>query len=231
MDLHDDNLKMADSLGVNIVMMDTKLAEMISEAQTIEKQMAMLINQMNNLKNSIAEHKASLDGDSDIMQTPIPKVETSAEGKPADLLTVNQLPNSKPSVQSTPKVEITPKAEPVIEPEVKVSMPPQKTGVMDVRVGVHSDKTRLVFDIIGSTQHQLFHDKDVGIFTITLPETPWNTLSSRTYAFNQLAGYEAKSTGNGTIVAMAIKNTSDVKILALEKTETKPARLVVDLIK
>lgn len=240
--MDDTNVKMAEPLGVNIVMMDSKLTALIDEAETIESQVSQLIKRLTLLKQSIAGYAQPVDKQNPLAQTPV-STET-AMAKPEALLPVSKL-ESKPLPKSSPQVEKSAEVEQpttITTTEVGKSVTEDvapkssekmtaKNGVMDVRVGVHSNKTRLVFDIVGSTEYQLFHDKDVGIFTITLPDTPWATVTSKTYKFDQLAGYEAKPSGNGTIVAMAIKNTSDVKILALDKTSSKPARLVVDLIK
>lgn len=212
----DDNertagIPMAQSRGVNVTVMDKHLESLMIETSVIEAQVQHLMGRLQFLRDKISAKDAY---QKTIIETsPVIAVEPKiAEAKPQVILPVPERKIVKPTSQKIVK---------------KGKAKPTGKGVYNIRTGVHNDKTRLVFDINGSTKHNVTVDTEAGIVTITLPDTSWGTSNSQMYKLNQLSGYEAKSSDKGTIIAMAIANTSDVKTMAL----SKPNRLVVDLMK
>ncbi len=212
-----DSSKMAGVRGLNPQLMDEKLQGFIKETESIELRVATLLTRLNYLRDEISAYgQTRIETISEVVQNP-------AEAKPQVILPV---PDRKKAQAEPPKPAVKTKA---VKPKTKTL--PMKDGVYNVRYGAHSDKTRLVFDINGSTNHEMSFDKEAGIVTIMLPETQWSTQNSRTYKSSQLSGYEAKSSGQGTIIAMAVKNTSSVKTTKIGKSGSKQSRLVIDLMK
>ena len=206
-------VKMAQARGINPRLMDEKLSDLIKETESIELKLATLLRRLNYLRDEIVTYD----------QTRVEKINTVIAPAPSKIKPQTILPVPEPKMVKPKK-----KAKKKIVQHKKL---PMKSGVYNVRYGAHSDKTRLVFDVNGPTKHDMIFDKEVGIVTITLPQTSWATSTSRTYKSSQLAGYEAKSSGQGTIVAMAVKDTSSVKTQMIGKSGNKPARLIVDLVK
>ena len=205
---------MAQPRGVNVTVMDKHLESLMTETSVIEAQVQHLMGRLQSLRDEIGAHGNAYQ-------------ETIVETLPVKPVTQEPAQEKPQIILPVPK-EKAKKASPKPVAKKKTQMPkPKGKGVYNVRHGVHSDKTRLVFDVNGSTKHDIAVDTEAGIVTITLPDTQWGTGNSRMYNLNQLSGYEAKSSAQGTIIAMAIANTSDVKTMAL----SKPNRLVVDLMK
>lgn len=198
-------LAMAKSRGVNVTVIDRHLESLMNETSLIESQVQHLMGRLQSLRDEIGIENAY---EITIFET-MPAVEVISE-------------------KIEPQV-IVPAPERAIEKPISIApkIVSKAAGVYKIRHGIHANKTRFVFDVNGSTKHKMAFDSEAGIATITLPDTLWSTSNSRIYKLNQLSGYEAKSSGQGTIIAMAIQNTSDVKTTIL----SKPNRLVVDLIK
>jgi hypothetical protein len=205
------NLPMAKSRSVNARILNERLQELTNEAASIENQMSVLLARLNRLRDEISGYDVTR---IDVLENTVVK---PAEAEPQVILPVPERP--KPAQAVKPDVQ---------KPTVKKQ--PTKlsgNGVVNVRVGAHSDKTRMVFDINGTAKHTMNYDAEAGVVTIAMPETQWSAANSKTFKNTQISGYEAKESGEGTIVAIAVKNTSDVKTMIL----SKPNRLVIDLIK
>jgi len=215
---------MAEMRGINPYLMDDQLRKLITEAQSIELRVETLLNRLNMLSAEIQEYKKPIVNPN--ISTIVDKNKTqTAHAAPQQILPVADRKPEQQKVMAKPALKIVKKAKPAVK---KLS---NKKGVVNVRYGTHKDKTRLVFDMNGSTKHEMVFDEEVGIVTVTLPQTGWATLSSKTYNTKQIAGYEAKKMDSGAIIAMAVKNTSSVKTHVIGKTKSKPARLIVDLMR
>lgn len=239
-------IPLLDPQGINMNMMDARLDKMVNEANDIEFQIAILIERLKKMRDEISgfaliqknEVRADPNAPNDMdindivaitLETDtVTSIETPVDSGVVADASIMDLQPSKPAMVKQHK-----EAEP--KPQVKTQSPPQKTsnepGVFDVRTGVHSDKTRIVFDVNGSTKHSINFDREVGLVTLILPDTQWSTTSSKNFKMTQLSGYDAKSEGNGTAVAMAVSNTSSVDVVTLAPSGSRPARLVIDLMK
>lgn len=213
--------RMAGVRSINTELLNKDLSNMIADTKAIESQIKDLQNKLENLRSQIALTSAIPFKDNapvadEAPQTIVPSVQEDAhlEDK-AKIITENVKPQQKPSVQKS-------------SPKTKTAL---KSGVNSVRTGVHKDKTRLVFDINGSTKHTTDFDKELGLLTVTLPQTQWGTTTTQAYRLPQLSGYEAKNSGQGSIVALSLKGVSSVKTSTIQKTGVRPARLVIDLMK
>lgn len=215
------DIRMAGARGVNVKVLDKELGALLHEATDIEKQMMALSDRLMKLKQKISGFDTTV-----IEQLPVQMI---ASEKPKTILPVAERPKIEQKTPPKPTVKkIVKPAKP--KPVVKTTVSKAK-GVVGVRVGVHKDKTRLVFDINGSTARTHDFDKEAGLLTISLPNTPWATKAQRMYKLSQVSGYDVNKQGQGSVVALAVKNTSSVKTSVIAKTKTKPARLIVDLIK
>jgi hypothetical protein len=212
-----DSSKMAGLRGLNPQLMDEKLQGFIKETESIELRVATLLTRLNYLRDEISAYGQTR------IETISEVVQNTADTPPQVILPV---PDRKTIQAETSKTVVKTKS---VKPKAKTL--PKKNGVYNVRYGAHKDKTRLVFDINGSTNHEMSFDKEAGIVTIMLPGTQWSTKNSQTYKSSQLSGYEAKSSGQGTIIAMAVKGTSSVKTSKIGKSGSNPSRLVIDLMK
>jgi len=209
------NLPLAGSRGINMTVIDKRLSDIVAEASSIEYKMQELLTRLNSLKLELNSYDTVA-----IVKQPMPKVTWTNN--------IPELVKEQPVALTAEPIEA--KISPAITKSETVKKPvvtDKLQGVNNVRYGVHKDKTRLVLDINGSTAHSMNFDKEVGIITLNLPKTKWSTATSKTYALSQISGYEAKSTKQGTIIAIAVKNASDVKALSL----FNPSRIVLDILK
>lgn len=240
-------IPITDPHGVNMNMMDARLQQMVTEADDIEQQVAVLVERLRKLRDDISGlafvNKVSMVADpapnpvqeaellQPISRTEIPKPPVASLPRPESVTQSAQPPKAQAQLKPVATdFVVEEKIAPVTAKE-NVVTPKLADGVVSVRDGVHSNKTRLVFDVNGSTKHSVAFDKEAGVLTLKLPNTKWSTAKNRTYKLSQLSGYEAKPDGDGTIIALAVKGTSAVKVEALGKSGNRPARLVVDLIK
>jgi len=202
------SIRMAGSLGLNTKIISKNIDDLIYRARDIENKMNDLMAELQDLRGKIQTQKTA----------------TVATSAPEPIIPViKQRPVATKTIVAPQK------------PKQKANTPKKtystKQGVINVRTGMHKDKTRLVFDINGSTKHTQDYDKQTGLVTLTLPETPWTIAQNKMFKLSQLSGYDANVMGQGSVIALAVKNTSTVKTQTIKKTGNKPARLIVDLIK
>ena len=225
------NISLAANRGLNVDMMDYRVGALMAEAQKLEHDMDMLLARMNALHMDIKKQKKMMDADMamEAVAVDTPQVLVAIE-EGRDKVAEDMPEASMTEPVHSPKTEtIQPKPQPK---KAKANAAFMKDGVVNIRHGVHKGKTRLVLDINGSTSHTVDFDKEVSLVTIALPKTVWSTAASKTYKLQQLSGFEAKSQGQGgSVVALVVKNTSDVKTSTMTKSGSKPARLVIDLMK
>lgn len=227
--------------GINLAVTDDHLLQLLNEANRVEEQLSHMAGRLTELRRDIIAYRHHTKTGPSLKQPPMlgDRAVEEATIAPAsgDVVTVDRAVEKqtlKPRTVIVTKkgVPVEPEkaevAKSITEPAKKEDVISNSDGVYKVRYGLHADKTRLVFDLKnGSTQHTMNFDKQAGIVTVTLPEAPWKTASGQTYKLEQLSGYEAKQSGQGTIVAMAVKGTSSVKTMSL----SSPNRLVIDLIR
>jgi len=210
--------QMAGPRSVNVNLLDDRLRALTDEAQSIETKMAVLLSRLNDLRDEIQGY------DQTMTQAYKPEI---ASQPPQTIIPVQNY--SKPEKTAAAAKKLSPKK---VKPRPQETSKPQTPlakgqGVVNVRTGVHKNKTRLVLDIRGSTRHSMNFDREAGIVTLAMPQTKWSTASSRTLSLNQISGYQAKHSGAGTILALAVENTSDVKGMTL----SNPNRIVLDMMK
>ena len=250
---------LSNSMGVNVEMLDKDLADLVGEAQTVEMQVAVMLKKLSDIRMEISNYKQMPDiGFDDVANmNAIPIEDVIAQeidvapviaARPNTVTTLEQ-PDPDAELQVvTIKAplsydDVQPASQPMVVDSTELKAPPQlqatpkqpspilANGVTNIRTGIHYDKTRLVFDINGSLDHSMDFDRDAGLLTIAMPNTKWATNTKGTFKLTQVNGFDAKPTGQGTMIAMDVKNTSDVKIQKIKAMGNKPARLIIDLIK
>ena len=205
---HGGNLPLADSRGINLSMMDRDLHDLTVKARALENQISAMVSDLDHLRQKI-------NGYSKMVMTVEPVQATEpAKGAPQAILPVPEKPEVKKVDKPTPTYTTTTS---------------DKNGIVGVRYGAHKTYTRLVLDINGSTKHTMDFDKEAGIVTITLPNTAWATVKNKTYKSSRVMGYEAQAAGQGTTIAIAVKNADKVKTSTIGATKGNPARIVVDV--
>ena len=217
-----NDLPIAESKGLNAQVMDGYVTSLINETAQIEAQVEKLMQRLTSIRMELAAYQPN-SNTADTQSTSL--IENYSSGKPLKEL-------DTPVVSNTKAKTLVKKADkPTVQSQNKPRPPVVKSnGVLNVRTGVHSNKTRLVFDVNGPLNHNFDYDKEVGLLTVTLPETKWSTTTEKTYNLKQIKGYEAKPQGQGTVIAMIVTNTQSVKTSTIQKTGGKPARLVIDLV-
>lgn len=210
-------LDLAPQKGINNAVMDNYLAILIQDASKIEDQIKILNSRLKYIRSELSEYQLK-----NIDKHHIDTVATD--------LKIRQKPVLEPDNKPRPKVHKVAKKPAMPKPQANTKHY-GKQGVINLRIGKHSDKTRLVLDINGSIAHSFSFDKEAGFITLMLNNTKWATKNSEVYKSGQLAGYQAQDQGQGSIIAFAVSNTKDVKVSTIKKTSGKPARIIIDLIK
>lgn len=239
-------LPLLDPQGINMDMMDSRLADMVREANDIEFQIAVLIERLQKMRNEISgfalvkKVKTESPSAEQSMKTIDDIVDDTLEpdaGEPSEqginnehsgVVADESIMNLMAEEEAAEPQETKPQPKP--QPQAQKPVP-SGDGVVDVRVGVHHDKTRIVLDVNGSTKNNVNFDREAGLLTVTMPDTEWSAPQSKTYKLSQIQGYEAKSENGGTVIAMAVTQTSNVDTVTIARKNNRPARLVIDLMK
>jgi len=200
-------------LVTDVMMADVE--NMVDDARVIQSQIDQLTAKLKDLQAKILLHNSRRH-----------EAEPVAETLPVNIIAQS---NNRPLLQApVPQNKIMARKK-AVDVETPVT---GGNGVINLRIGSHSDKTRLVFDMSGSTRHTYDFDREAGLLTITLPETTWNTDTEKFYRMTQISGYQAKPAATkGTVIAFSVKNTTAVKTGTIGGSSNRPARLIIDLLK
>lgn len=111
---------------------------------------------------------------------------------------------------------------------------PANTGkpvVYDLRVGEHSDKTRIVMDVNAKTGFNVDIDNTERIMVVDLPNANWNSRMSQNFGKSPfISSYKVEPSGNGHIVIFQLKKNASVGYKAdLKGFEGTSRRLVIDV--
>lgn len=108
-------------------------------------------------------------------------------------------------------------------------------GVKSIRVGEHSDRTRVVFDLNGAVSYSYDLDNAENLLVIEMPSVAWNTRDSQSFKKSPLVvGYNSyPGPNNGTTFVLQLKKQTKVlKESLLKPTAVNPHhRLMIDLAK
>ncbi len=100
-------------------------------------------------------------------------------------------------------------------PPKKASPPPSHDGVvaLNLRVGEHADKSRIVFDTNHRTNFSIDLDNDEKLIIIELPKARWIDGSSKTFKGSKLLesySIEPLNNGTGTMIVLSLKKTTKI---------------------
>jgi len=146
---------------------------------------------------------------------------------PAQPEPVEELPET---AQTVPPA-VTEKAEP---PSQKPTKPSDgKTQVYDLRVGEHTDKTRLVLDVSAQTSYSTDLDNMEKLLVVELPEAAWSAPENQEFQGSPvLSSYRVESVNNGqgSLLVLQLKRPATLLFSGkLPATSGKGQRIVIDL--
>jgi hypothetical protein len=110
---------------------------------------------------------------------------------------------------------------------------PSGLSVLDLRLGEHANKTRLVFDLSGATSFRADLDNAEKILIVEIEKAAWNAAASKTLSSPMVQSYSTQPLdgGNGVRVILVLKKNATISsqsMLKPEGTQSKH-RLVIDL--
>lgn len=110
---------------------------------------------------------------------------------------------------------------------------PSGLSVLDVRLGEHTGKTRLVFDVTGSATFRADLDNAEKILIVEIEKAAWNAAATKTLSSPMVQSYstQALDGGNGVRVILVLKKNASISSQSLLKPEgAQPNhRIVIDL--
>jgi hypothetical protein len=110
---------------------------------------------------------------------------------------------------------------------------PSGLGVLDLRLGEHTGKTRLVFDVNGAVTFRADLDNAEKILIVEIEKAAWNAAAAKTLSSPMVQSYstQALDGGNGVRVILVLKKNATISSQSLLKPEGAQAnhRIVIDL--
>lgn len=205
-----------------------KMAPSIIRLIAIESDIQTLVKQLETLLNS--EPPPQKAPTQEIAPTPLSSAGSSAPVALADEPAMEPDAPALESMASGAPVPITGQASPPA-PSRPV-LPAGKIAVLDMRVGEHPDKTRIVLDVSGKTSFRADLDKAERILLVELPETVWRAPASTRYPDSKLlVSHVAESTGDGpTLLIVQLKTDADLIYQGtMSGKDGKGQRIIIDL--
>jgi hypothetical protein len=192
----------------------------------LERAVQDMRNDFNLVEPSIRRLMA-LEGEMQMLVAELEKLNIS------NSLAIQEKKSNKPPSNTTAKKSNTQSSTASKSSFVKKSAPPvgSQPSIFDLRVGEHSDKTRIVMDVNTKTDFSVDIDNGERIMVVDLPNSSWDARTSQTFAKSPyISSYKVESTDTGNIVIFQLKR--DVKIgykADLKGFEGSSRRLVIDV--
>jgi N-acetylmuramoyl-L-alanine amidase len=125
----------------------------------------------------------------------------------------------------------TPPATPAQVPQVITPPAAMASSVMDIRIGEHPGKTRIVLDVRGKTGFTADLDNQEKILVAELPEAGWNATAQKTLSSSPLiASYRTEALDNGgTLLIVQLKKSASIAYKGAMDDPGKGQRLIIDL--
>lgn len=141
------------------------------------------------------------------------------------------LPPATASGVTTPPAAAAPPAAPAQAPQVITPITPAVASVMDIRIGEHPGKTRIVLDVRGKTGFTADLDNQEKILVVELPEAGWSAAAQKTLPSSPLiASYRIEPLDNGgTLLIVQLKKSAAVSYKGAMDDPGKGQRLIIDL--
>lgn len=145
-------------------------------------------------------------------------------------------PNSTTHNSKLKKNAVVPTSNPKLSSSkgfVKKSAPPlsNQPVIYDIRVGEHSDKTRIVMDVNSKTSFNADIDNNENILIIDLPNTQWDARTAQNFAKSpNIKSFSVEQSGNGNLAIFQLKRNVRISYKAdLKGFEGSSRRLVIDV--
>lgn len=110
---------------------------------------------------------------------------------------------------------------------------PSGLSVLDLRLGEHTGKTRLVFDVTGTATFRADLDNAEKILIVEIEKAAWNAAATKTLSSPMVQSYstQALDGGNGVRVILVLKKGASISSQSLLKPEGAQTnhRIVIDL--
>lgn len=106
------------------------------------------------------------------------------------------------------------------------------SSVMDIRIGEHPGKTRIVLDTRGKTSFTADLDNQEKILVIEIPNAEWNAATQQNFANAPLlSSYRIEQNGNaGIMLIVQIKKAATISYKGvMDEPKTGGQRLIIDL--
>ena len=110
-------------------------------------------------------------------------------------------------------------------------IPQGATGLIDIRVGDHKGKTRLVLDMAKAVDVRFDLDAEENIMVVELPGQSAANITSKTFnKSNLLKGYDVQKSGDNTLVIFMFKKPTEiVETMQLKGNGNSAHRIVFDM--
>lgn len=139
---------------------------------------------------------------------------------------------SLPPVAPAPSAAATPPpAAPMQAPQVITPPAVTASSVMDIRIGEHPGKTRIVLDVRGKTGFTADLDNQEKIMVVELTEAGWSAAAQKTLSASPLiASYRIEALDNGgTLLIVQLKKSAAISYKGAMDDPGKGQRLIIDL--
>ena len=134
---------------------------------------------------------------------------------------------------SGPPAQMAEKPPPAPPPSTTPPPVSGKSGVLDMRVGEHPDKTRIVLDVGGAADFSYDLDNGEKILVIELPNSKWQTTTQGTYSKSPvLKSYRTDSMNNGAGARLILQLKGPATVIYSGSIKGKRAgekRVILDL--
>jgi hypothetical protein len=229
------------SLGVLGLNLDTyfsgNMEDPIARIERVERAVSAMNRDMKTIAQPIQRLVAI---ESDIQEL-VGQLESLLENEPAPMAGSN--PASSNSSMYSQELASTGPPTAIAPPMQKQYTPPAPAAktwpadsggskVLDVRLGEHKDKTRIVFDVTGKANMRFDIDNAENLLVVELPGTGWSTAMSKANLKSPLiAAYSVQPTAdNGSRIIIQLKHPANVIYNGTYPPNgNKKHRLVLDL--
>jgi HAMP domain-containing protein len=156
-----------------------------------------------------------------------PQIATEQNKRPMQILRANT--NIAPKTMPQPKPAVTTYQD--ANASFASQIPQGATGLIDVRIGEHKGKTRMVLDMAQAVDIRYDLDNEENIMVVELPGGTSMTTRSKTFPKSSLLkGYDIQDNGDSTLAIFAFKKpTSIVETMQLKGRGQSAHRIVFDM--
>lgn len=156
----------------------------------------------------------------------------ASESQPSEIVVQNVgVPVVTPPVTTTTQPILTTAPTPVTQPIPTSAIPANAIAVKNLRIGEHTDKTRMVLDMTGEAPYTVTLNADGKGMVMTFPKTVWQADAAWTSNVAPLIrSYKASPTADGgTRLDVSFVESASLKYKGYIEPRNGLSRLVIDL--